>query len=86
MLSSYLSSVLQALLSLDEFKERYAKEGEEHFEKCQEFPPDCFHCQLSKVAIGLWSGKHSVKKETKLKLVKGPHGELVEQGPQVANQ
>ncbi len=79
-----MNSVLQALLSLEEFRNRYAKEGETHFETCQKFPPDCFHCQLSKVAIGLWNGKNSIKKETKPKLVKDADGELVEQDPQVS--
>eukprot|EP00331_Platyophrya_macrostoma_P018007 CAMPEP_0176475022 /NCGR_PEP_ID=MMETSP0127-20121128/43368_1 /TAXON_ID=938130 /ORGANISM="Platyophrya macrostoma, Strain WH" /LENGTH=804 /DNA_ID=CAMNT_0017870557 /DNA_START=15 /DNA_END=2429 /DNA_ORIENTATION=- len=74
----YMNSVLQSLLSLDEFRNRYAKEGQEHLEKCDRYTPDCFQCQLSKVAVGLWSGKYSVKKEAKPEMIEGPDGKMYE--------
>ena len=81
--SCYMNSVMQSLLNLDEFRERYAKEGEEHLAKCERYPPDCFRCQLSKVAVGLWSGKHSVKKEAKPEMIEGPDGKLYEKEMEV---
>lgn len=54
-----MNSVLQILFSLDEFKERYYKEGLKHLETCKNYSPECFICQMSKIGYGLYSGDYS---------------------------
>lgn len=56
----YLASVLQIAFSVDDFKERYFKAGQQHVEQCtQKKPQDCYDCQMAKIGHGLWSGKYS---------------------------
>lgn len=61
-----MNSVLQILFSLDEFQERYYKQGVMHLETCVRYPADCFVCQFSKIGHGLCSGEYSIKKEDKI--------------------
>lgn len=69
--SCYMNSVLQIIFSLDEFKTRYFDLGTKHLEECDKFTPDCFICQLSKVGVGLYSGKHSEKKKAEPVKIEG---------------
>ncbi|KAJ9077576.1 ubiquitin C-terminal hydrolase Ubp14 [Entomophthora muscae] len=57
--SCYMASVVQALFVLPSFKERYLASADLHHLMCQENPLDCFHCQASKLAYGLYSGRYS---------------------------
>lgn len=57
--SCYINSVLQALFSLEEYQHVYYQKGVEHLNSCPKIPNDCFYCQISKVANGLYSGKYS---------------------------
>lgn len=61
-----MNSVLQMLFSLDDFQERYYKQGVLHLESCERYPADCFMCQFSKIGCGLCSGEYSIKKEEKV--------------------
>jgi ubiquitin carboxyl-terminal hydrolase 5/13 len=55
----YLNSVVQVLMSLPEFKQRYLPDAENHLSTCTKWTPDCYMCQMSKLAIGLYSGEFS---------------------------
>ena len=56
----YMNSVLQVLFSQPEFREKYAAHAEAHLEKCKEdSTPECFQCQIAKLADGMASGEHS---------------------------
>ena len=61
-----MNSVLQILFSLEDFQERYFKQGNAHLENCNRYAPDCFICQFSKIGNGLCSGDYSIKKEEKV--------------------
>ena len=61
-----MNSVLQMLFSLEDFQERYYKEGVSHLEMCNRYPAECFLCQFSKIGFGLCSGQYSIKKEEKV--------------------
>lgn len=41
---------------------KYVESAKEHLEKCEKFAPECFQCQIAKLAMGLLSGKYSEKK------------------------
>lgn len=47
--SCYMSSVMQCLLSLPFFVEKFKGEGMKHIESCQADPPNCLQCQLFKL-------------------------------------
>lgn len=57
----YLNSVVQVLMSLPEFESRYLTDAEEHLDQCTKWTPDCYACQMAKLAIGLYSGEYSQK-------------------------
>ncbi len=57
--SCYLNSVVQMLNSLPEFTNQYYHKGIEHIKNCKSIPSECFYCQISKISIGLNSGKYS---------------------------
>lgn len=57
--SCYLSSVVQCLFTLPNFRERYAHEAEGHHAQCQRDSPACFVCQSSKLAKAIWTDEHS---------------------------
>lgn len=57
----YLNAVVQVLMSLPEFRQRYLPEAEEHLQTCKKWTPDCYMCQMSKLAIGVYSGDYSQK-------------------------
>ncbi len=61
----YISSVLQLLFSFPEFVERYFETAAKHMTECTRFPPDCFNCQMAKIAYGLCSGAYSQPKKEK---------------------
>jgi ubiquitin carboxyl-terminal hydrolase 5/13 len=58
----YLNSVVQVVMSMPEFKERYLPSAKDHLDVCKSWTPDCSMCQVSKLAIGLYSGEYSQKK------------------------
>lgn len=47
--SCYMGSVMQCLLSLPLFEERFKRGGDGHIETCQADPPNCIQCQLFKL-------------------------------------
>lgn len=55
----YMNSVVQVLMSMPEFVQRYLTDAKEHLCFCKKWTPDCFMCQMSKLAIGLNSGDYS---------------------------
>jgi len=55
----YMNAVVQVLMSLPEFKQRYLPCANEHLNTCIKWTPDCYECQMSKLAIGLYSGDYS---------------------------
>eukprot|EP00474_Spongospora_subterranea_P010388 CRZ10846.1 hypothetical protein [Spongospora subterranea] len=58
--SCYIASVIQLLFSLPSFIQRYFIEGQVHIQSCTSRQPwTCYHCQMAKLAHGLWSGKYS---------------------------
>ena len=52
-------------MSMPEFKERYYPKANAHLNACQKWTPDCFECQMSKLANGLYSGEYSTKVQSK---------------------
>ena len=58
--SCYMNSVLQTLFSLPEYVEQYGdNKSKEHVKACTRIPTECFYCQISKVGLGLTSGKYA---------------------------
>jgi ubiquitin carboxyl-terminal hydrolase 5/13 len=74
--SCYMNSVLQSLFILDEFKERYYKDGLKHLETCTSYTPECFICQMSKIGYGLYSGDYSQKKNPEPMQLENQTGEI----------
>lgn len=70
----YMNSVVQVLMSMPEFRERYLPNANEHLNLCLKWTPDCFECQMSKLAIGLYSGDYSQPIQSKDAIT----GELIE--------
>jgi ubiquitin carboxyl-terminal hydrolase 5/13 len=60
--SCYMNSIVQVFFSLPEFKEHFYTNAQKILNECNQFPPDSYQMQLSKLAIGLYSGKYSQKK------------------------
>ena len=60
--SCYMNSIVQVLFSLPEFKEHFYTNAEEHLAACANYSPNCYQCQTSKLAVGLYSGEYSQKK------------------------
>lgn len=56
--SCYMNSIMQVLLSLDQWKNRFF--DPEHLDSCMSESPKCFHCQMIKLNMALHSGEHSV--------------------------
>jgi len=55
-----MASILQSTMSLPTFKQRYFREQQQHLSTCQvSQPANCFHCQMAKLAHGLFSGDYS---------------------------
>jgi ubiquitin carboxyl-terminal hydrolase 5/13 len=50
---------MQVLLSIPHIQEAYFVKHQLHIQNCYEFPADCFHCQMGKLADGLLSGRYS---------------------------
>lgn len=59
--SCYMNSVLQVLFSQEEFRNKYALNAEDHLVNCKKYTPECFQCQVQKLALGLVSGRYSQK-------------------------
>eukprot|EP00002_Diphylleia_rotans_P021157 TRINITY_DN411_c0_g1_i1.p1 TRINITY_DN411_c0_g1~~TRINITY_DN411_c0_g1_i1.p1 ORF type:complete len:759 (-),score=138.54 TRINITY_DN411_c0_g1_i1:202-2478(-) len=57
--SCYMASAVQMIMSIDEVRRRYVEQAQEHFNTCKGPHASCFHCQMHKLATGLWSGRHS---------------------------
>ncbi|KRX02624.1 UBA-like protein [Pseudocohnilembus persalinus] len=74
--SCYINSVLQVIFHLQEFKQKYYVNGQNHMKECKNLPQNCYYCQFAKLAEGLVSDKYSIKKE--LKLQDGKEKELPE--------
>ena len=60
--SCYMASVMQALFSIPQFRERYyTEEAQAHFQTCEKpLPADCLECQMLKLGDGLLSGRYSI--------------------------
>ena len=57
--SCYLASVVQVLFTVPHFVEKYYSQALQHLSRCTSSrPADCFTCQMSKLAIGLLSGRY----------------------------
>jgi len=55
-----MASILQSVMSLPTFKQRYFGTLKDHHDTCQRAQPaECFHCQMAKLANGLFSGDYS---------------------------
>ena len=67
----YIAAVLQILFSLPEFVKRYHEGSMKHMIECTKFPPECFQCQIAKIAYGLCSGKYSQPKKHKKIMFEG---------------
>lgn len=68
--SCYMNSVLQILMSLDEFKERFLTNAKHHLNTClKDNPNECYDCQMSKISYGMFSGDYSLKQIRKLNKV-----------------
>ena len=61
-----MNSILQILFSYDNAKDHFLNLYESHHATCQASPSDCYTCQISKLAMGMFSGKYSHQKEIKL--------------------
>jgi ubiquitin carboxyl-terminal hydrolase 5/13 len=58
--SCYMASVLQAIFTIDKFKERYLIPAQLHSLMCPNpDPSQCLDCQMHKIADGLLSGRYS---------------------------
>lgn len=55
----YMNSVVQTLFALPEFKTYYGNRAEEHLKTCRNMASNCYLCQFSKLALGLYSGDFS---------------------------
>ena len=49
------------LFSQPDFIKKYSESAEIHLTQCDKFSPECFQCQIQKLAQGLLSGKYSQK-------------------------
>jgi ubiquitin carboxyl-terminal hydrolase 5/13 len=59
--SCYMASVMQTLLALPAFRNRYfSSSARNHSKSCDKLPADCLECQMLKLADGLISGRYSV--------------------------
>lgn len=54
-----MNSVVQVLMSMPEFRDRYLTDAQGHLANCTKWTPTCFFCQVSKLALGLYSGDYS---------------------------
>lgn len=58
--SCYLSSVIQCLFAMDQFKGAFYRLKQPHQAACTRDPYQCHHCQMERVADGLLSGTYSL--------------------------
>lgn len=58
----YMNSVVQCLFSFDQFKHYFYPQAQHHLQTCGKNSPDCYQCQIFKLAQGLLSGEYSQKK------------------------
>jgi ubiquitin carboxyl-terminal hydrolase 5/13 len=57
-----MASVLQCLMPLPSFVDRYYTQGQVHLRECRQAKPtECYHCQMAKIADGLFSGRYSAQ-------------------------
>ncbi|KAI7858439.1 hypothetical protein BDC45DRAFT_498365 [Circinella umbellata] len=57
--SCYMASVLQSVFDIKAFQERYYHQLDDHAKTCSNEPANCWHCQLHKLADGMFSGRYS---------------------------
>jgi len=50
------------LFSQPDFQMKYVANANQHLSSCKKYSPDCFQCQIQKLALGLSSGKYSQQK------------------------
>jgi ubiquitin carboxyl-terminal hydrolase 5/13 len=55
----YMNSVVQVVMAMPEFRDRYFSDANDHLCSCSKWTPTCFDCQVAKLAIGLYSGTYS---------------------------
>ncbi|KAG0171228.1 hypothetical protein DFQ29_008955 [Apophysomyces sp. BC1021] len=63
--SCYMASVIQSVFDLEGFQARYLTQLQDHAQTCANEPANCWHCQLHKIADGLFSGRYSQLLECK---------------------
>jgi len=54
-----MASVVQVMANVPEVKSRYLDTAEDHLNTCSNDPTTCFQCQMSKLFLGMFSGKYS---------------------------
>ena len=69
--SCYMNSVVQVLFSQDEIMTHFLSTAQHHLDTCGKYSPECYHCQIAKLAIGLSSGEYSQKKVQRKVIVEG---------------
>ncbi|RKP37734.1 hypothetical protein BJ085DRAFT_19656 [Dimargaris cristalligena] len=62
--SCYMASVLQCVMAIPAFRDRYFSLAASHPLTCPEQPARCFFCQTAKLAEGMFSGRYSVPLES----------------------
>lgn len=59
----YLNSVMQVLFTIPDFIEKYVNHSMDYFKLFPKDPVTDFNIQMSKLGMGLWSGKYSLAQE-----------------------
>lgn len=55
----YMNSIVQVLFSQPDMMKKYSESAALHLATCTKYAPECFQCQIAKLALGLLSGKYS---------------------------
>jgi ubiquitin carboxyl-terminal hydrolase 5/13 len=55
----YMNAVVQVLFTMPEFKEYFDTRAEDHLRTCRSMASNCYLCQFSKLARGLYGGEFS---------------------------
>lgn len=58
----YMNAIVQCLFSFPEFQNYFYPPALKHLRGCEKSSPDCYQCQVYKLAQGLLSGEYSQKK------------------------
>jgi ubiquitin carboxyl-terminal hydrolase 5/13 len=55
----YMNAVVQTLFAIPEFKQYFGSRAQDHLRTCRNMASNCYLCQFSKLAQGLYSGEFS---------------------------